>query len=130
MMRILPAVLGLAAIVVIVAGCAQREEYVDTEPTFPISESGAVLNWAQLEAVPQPVRNAFLRQHPRAGITDVLVLNAVTGRLVYQINYVDADGVPGQALYAIDGQRLPRPSPDPALEMAPPAMPGGATGLQ
>ena len=120
------ATLGLAALVVGV-GCAKKEAVptMEIEETFlPAADRQEMLNRAKLDPAPQPVRNAFLRQYPNSAVTNVEMLTAVTGQLIYRVSYVDSDGVPGMTMYTMEGTRIQPPPRDPALETAPPATPG------
>lgn len=127
------ATLGLAGLLMGM-GCTRVEEgpigWEIDEPYIPAVDRLDVSNRARLEAAPPPVRNAFLRQYPDAGITNVQLLTAANGRLIYRINFVGDDGVPGMTMYTMDGQTVTPPDLGPLLQMAPPAAPGGAPGLR
>ena len=68
-----------------------------------------LINIESLETVPQPVRNDFRRRYPGAGVTSVQQLDAATGMLLYEINFL-LNGRPEDVIYRPDGTRLTRTS--------------------
>lgn len=68
-----------------------------------------LINIEKLDTLPQPVRNDFRRRYPGAGVTSVQQLDAATGALLYEINFL-LNGQPEDVIYRPDGTRLTRTS--------------------
>ncbi len=75
-----------------------------------------VVKAAKLDALPLAVTQSFLRDFPNAGVTDIEVLDAATGLVIYEINYLQ-NGRAGDVLYRPDGSRVTkRGARSPAVE--------------
>lgn len=61
----------------------------------------------KLDTVPAPVRNDFRRRYPDAGVTSVQQLDAATGVLLYDINFI-RNGKFDDVIYRADGTTLTR----------------------
>ena len=68
-----------------------------------------LINIERLDTLPQPVRNDFRRRYPDAGVTSVQQLDAATGLMLYEINFL-LNGRPEDVIYRPDGSRLTRTS--------------------
>lgn len=103
----------------IMTGCAASDDGVGrgaagtAEPaaaTVNVTGRTDLLNTVKLRAVPEPVREAFRRQYPNAGITSIQVLDAATGVQIYEINFLIGGGEAQDVLYRPDGTVVvPRP---------------------
>jgi hypothetical protein len=107
--------LSLALLAATAIGCRQDRA---GEPRMSQRE---LQNISRLEPYPEPVRAAFLREFPLATITRVDVYNDVTGRVVYEVNFVQDNQV-RSAIYTSEGMRITPPAERPG-EMQPTAPP-------
>ena len=109
MNRMIVASCSLAALVTL-AGCKSDNDQRDDRPKMSQRE---VMNRSKLEAYPDMVEAAFIRDYPTANVTSVDVYNTATGSTVYEVNYV-RDGRAGDAVYSAEGVRVEAPSDRPA----------------
>jgi hypothetical protein len=88
-------------------------------------------NRSKLESYPDAVSEAFMRDYPDATVTRVDTYNDATGRVVYEVNYVDR-GQMHEAVYTSDGERVMAPaqrtSPPAPQAPSPPASPRTPSG--
>ena len=95
------------AMFVAVAGCKSKDKSSADQP--PQMSQREVMNRSKLEAYPESVRAAFIRDYPTANVTSVDVYNDATGSAVYEVNYV-RDGRVGDAVYTAQGVRVEAPA--------------------
>jgi hypothetical protein len=113
------------AMLVAVAGCKSDNDRRDTDR--PRMSQREVMNRSKLDAYPEPVRAAFIRDYPTANVTSVDVFNDATGRAVYEVNFV-RDGRAEDVVYTAEGVRVAAPvdravAPTPPDAPAPPRQP-------
>ena len=111
------------AMLVAVAGCKSDK---DTDGSAPRMSQRELMNRSKLEAYPESVRAAFIRDYPTANVTSVEPFNDTTGRAVYEVNFV-RDGRAEDAVYTSEGVRVAAPvnraAPPPMDAPAPPRQP-------
>jgi hypothetical protein len=87
------------------------------KPKGPPMSEIELMNRAKLDPYPPPVKAAFLRQYSYATVTDVDVYNDVSGRVLYEVNYL-LGGEGGAVVYDSQGSlislRSQRVTPAPA----------------
>lgn len=93
-----------ALILTVSAGCSS-----DPPPPVITPDPAGALRSAKLETLPEPVSLAFRRDHPTASITSIELLDAASGLILYEINYMQ-DGRPGDTIYRPNGRRVRRSS--------------------
>ncbi|HEY7117586.1 MAG TPA: hypothetical protein VH475_13440 [Tepidisphaeraceae bacterium] len=96
--------IGISGLILLV-GCANQEPA--DAPTASATPAAARVSPADL---PPGVRDAFMREFPDAGITNVTHLSAETGAPLYRLTFIQ-NGRPGSATYFMNGERLPQPAP-------------------
>jgi hypothetical protein len=105
MNRLIVATCSLAALVTLV-GCKSKDDKRADQPQMSQRE---LMNRSKLEAYPDMVEAAFIRDYPAANVTSVDVYNDATGRAVYEVNYV-RDGRAGDVVYTAEGVRVEAPA--------------------
>lgn len=123
------------ALLLAVTGCAGPSEYdAEPDPTWdeqsasvgaptgePAPRAGALpvpnprgaadrtdlLNAVKLDALPEPVRIAFNRDFPKAGITSIQRVDAATGLTLYEINFL-LNRRPYDVIYRPEGTSITR----------------------
>ena len=112
------------AMLVAVAGCKSDKDHDSDAPRMSQRE---LMNRSKLEAYPESVRAAFIRDYPTANVTSVEAFNDTTGRALYEVNFV-RDGRAEDAVYTAEGMRVAAPvnrtaPPPPTDAPAPPRQP-------
>lgn len=77
-------------------------------PADPPEVSVAEVNDRQMRHVPVTVEGMFNQDHPTAVVTGVEQRTDGSGRMLYQVSYIE-DGIAGQALYRPTGADLRNP---------------------
>jgi len=95
------------AMFVAAAGCKSDKDKSSADQ--PQMSQRELMNRSKLEAYPESVRAAFIRDYPTANVTRVEVYPDTTGRAVYEVNYV-RDGRAGDAVYTAEGVRVEAPA--------------------
>jgi hypothetical protein len=91
-----------------------------------------LMNRSKLEAYPNAVGDAFMRDYPNATVTRVDTYNDATGRVVYEVNFVDREEM-REVVYTSEGERVMAPAqrtspPAPPEQPTPPASPRAPSG--
>lgn len=126
MKRLIVAGCSFTMLVALGAGCKSDDARDADRPRMSQRE---LMNRSKLDAYPEQVKAAFLRDYPTGNVTSVNVFNDATGRAVYEINFV-RDGRAEDVVYTSEGTRVaapvnratpPPPGDAPPRQPAPPA---------
>ena len=99
--------ISMVAMFVTLAGCkSDKDKAAGSQPRM---SEGEVMNRSKLEAYPDMVEAAFIRDYPTGNVTDVDVYNDHAGRTMYEVNFV-RDGRAEDAVYTAEGTRVTMPS--------------------
>ena len=109
------------AMFVAVAGCKSDKDKSSADQ--PHMSQRELMNRSKLDAYPESVSAAFMRDYPTANVTSVEAYNDTTGRTVYEVNFV-RDGRAEDAVYTAEGMRVAAPvnrtAPPPRADAPPP----------
>ena len=98
--------ISMVAMFVSLAGCKSDNDKAESRPRMSQRE---VMNRSKLEAYPDMVEAAFIRDYPTGNVTDVNVYNDHAGRTMYEVNFV-RDGRAEDAVYTAEGTRVTMPA--------------------